>query len=314
MPISSAVAAVRRFNRFYTRIVGALDEGHLESDYSLAEVRLLFELAHRDRPTASELVRDLVLDAGYVSRLLRALTKRRLVSRARSASDGRETHLSLTNTGRKAVAELEARASDDVARLLMPLDKAARSRVVQAMTEIQSLLDPAAAAAAPASPAIFNRQHRPGDMGWVVQAHGELYWREYGWDERFEALVARVVAGFVDTFDAKRERCWIAERDGVNVGCIFLVKHPEREGVAQLRLFLIDPSARGQGLGHQLVKECVAFARGAGYHTITLWTQDVLHAARHIYKRAGFTLEKEEVHNSFGHDLNAQVWELRLSD
>lgn len=308
MPASSHVTAVRQFNRFYTRAIGALDEGHLDRDYALAEVRLLFELAHRDRPTASELVRDLGLDAGYVSRLLRALTRRRLVSRTRSASDGRKTHLSLTRTGRRAVAELEARASADVAALLSPLAKDAQQRVVAAMGEIQSLLDPATAAA----PSIFIRLHQPGDVGWVVQAHGELYFREHGWDERFEALVARVVAAFIDAFDPKRERCWIAERDGTRVGCIFLVKHPEREGVAQLRLFLIDPSARGQGLGHRLVSECVSFARRAGYHTITLWTQDVLLAARHIYGKAGFKLVKEERHNSFGYDLNAQVWERSL--
>ncbi|MEO7457425.1 MAG: helix-turn-helix domain-containing GNAT family N-acetyltransferase [Gemmatimonadaceae bacterium] len=309
MPGSRDVAAVRRFNRFYTRVVGALDEGHLHSDFSLAEVRLLFELAHRDRPTATQLVRDLGLDAGYVSRLLRSLGRRRLVSRAKSADDARETHLTLTKTGRTAVVDLEARASADVANLLAPLPRDAQKRVVAAMDEIQSLLYPASSASSFA-PTFFIRQHGPGDMGWVVQAHGQLYFREYGWDERFESLVARVVAGFIDSFDAKHERCWIAERDGTNVGCIFVMKHPQREGVAQLRLFLIDPSARGQGLGHRLVAECVSFARSAGYHTITLWTQDVLAAARHIYKRAGFELTTEEKHNSFGVDLNAEVWEL----
>jgi GNAT superfamily N-acetyltransferase len=161
--------------------------------------------------------------------------------------------------------------------------------------------------------AITVRQHRPGDMGWVVQAHGLLYWKEYGWDERFEALVARVVAGFIENLDASRERCWIAERDGVNVGCIFLVRHAEREGVAQLRLFLIDPATRGMGLGQRLVDECIAFARSAGYRAITLWTQDTLHTARHLYMKAGFELKAEEKHNSFGHELNAQVWELTLA-
>lgn len=305
------VAAVRRFNRFYTRIIGVLDEGHLESDFALAEVRLLFEIAHRASPTATELVRDLALDAGYVSRLLRGLARRRLVKSTRSATDGRERHLSLTATGRATVDDLESRASADVANLLGPLDDAAQTTLVEAMERVRMLLDVEAAPATPKS-SLLLRRHVPGDMGWVVQRHGELYFRDYGWDERFEALVAGIVAGFIAHLDPQRERCWIAESDGVKAGCIFLVRHSEREGVAQLRLFLVEPSARGLGIGHRLVDECIGFARAAGYHTMMLWTNDVLAAARHIYIKAGFELVLEEAHHSYGHDLTAQTWELRL--
>lgn len=304
------IERVRRFNRFYTRIIGALDEGHLASDYSLAEVRLLFELAHRSAPTATELVRDLGLDAGYVSRLLRGMTRRRLVRRRPSASDGRQTNLELTPGGRKAVADLEARASADVARLLAPLDHGERQSLVESMERIQTLLSPPAPAA-PAPPYLL-RTHQPGDMGWVVQAHGALYWREYGWDERFEALVARIVADFIDQFEPRRERCWIAEHDGANVGSVFVVRHREREGVAKLRLLLVDPAARGLGIGRRLVDECIRFSRAAGYHTLTLWTNDVLVAARKIYQAAEFSLVGEEPHTSFGHDLVSQTWELPL--
>jgi DNA-binding MarR family transcriptional regulator/GNAT superfamily N-acetyltransferase len=305
------VAAVRRFNRFYTRIIGVLDEGHLESDFALAEVRLLFEIAHRASPTATELVRDLALDAGYVSRLLRGLARRRLVKSTRSADDGRERHLSLTATGRTTVADLEARASADVINLLGPLDDTAQTELVEAMERVRTLLDVEAASPA-ADRSVVLRGHVPGDMGWVVQRHGELYYREYGWDERFEALVAGIVAGFIEHLDPQRERCWIAESDGVKVGCIFLVRHPERAGVAQLRLFLVEPSARGLGIGHRLVDQCIRFSRAAGYHTMMLWTNDVLVAARHIYIKAGFELVLEEKHHSYGHDLTAQTWELSL--
>lgn len=303
------IAAVRRFNRFYTRIIGALDEGHLQSRFALAEVRLLFEIAHRDGPTATELIADLGLDAGYVSRLLRELTRRRLVKSTRSAADGRQRHLALTAKGQATVLDLESRARDDVATLLAPLDDASQARLVGAMEAIRSLLAPEAESA----DGYTLRAHRPGDMGWVVQRHGELYWREYGWDARFEALVATIVAGFIDNFDPARERCWIAERDGVRIGSVFLVRHPEREGVAKLRLLLVDPAARGLGLGRRLVRECTTFARAAGYHTITLWTNDVLVAARRIYQTEGYRLVAEATHNSYGHELNGQTWELSLA-
>ena len=308
-----SVDAVRRFNRFYTRIIGVLDEGHLDSSYSLAEVRLLFELAHRDAPTAAALMRDLALDAGYLSRLVQRMVRRRLVKRTRSSTDGRETHLSLTATGRTAFSELETRARADVAALLKPLEEPDQRRLLDAMERIRTLLgDTPDKSLAPAPPFVIRPPHA-GDMGWVVQRHGVLYSREYGWDEQFEALVAKVVAGFVEHFDPKRERCWIAERDGVNVGSIFLVKHAEREGVAQLRLLLVEPSTRGLGIGTTLVNECIRYARDKGYHTMTLWTNDVLVSARKIYIAAGFKLVREETHNSFGHDLNAQTWEVTLT-
>ncbi|MES2178738.1 MAG: bifunctional helix-turn-helix transcriptional regulator/GNAT family N-acetyltransferase [Gemmatimonadota bacterium] len=305
------VAAIRRFNRIYTPLVGALDEGHLESEFSLAEVRVMYELAHRDALTAAVLVRELRLDPGYLSRLLRHLSRRKLVSRIRSAKDGRQSLLSLTQAGKTAFAQLEARANVRVAALIEPLDAAAQQRLVSSMETIASLLGPPSESKRSAGPFLL-RQHQPGDMGWVVETHGLLYWEEYRWDERFEALVARIVADFIDHYDSKLERCWIAERDGTNVGCVFIVRHSEREGVAKLRLLLVHPSMRGQGIGERLVKECTRFARNAGYRTITLWTNDVLSSARKIYQAEGYQLVNEEAHNSFGHDLVGQTWELTL--
>ncbi|MEP6731377.1 MAG: helix-turn-helix domain-containing GNAT family N-acetyltransferase [bacterium] len=309
---SSTVDAVRRFNRFYTRIIGALDEGHLESAYTLAEGRLLFEMSNRDTPTAAALVRDLDLDPGYLSRLVQRLVRRRMIKRTRSDTDGRESHLSLTATGRAAFADLDGRARADVATLLAPLDAQNQQKLIDAMERIRTLLGDEPDRARAAVPSFVLRPPRPGDIGWVVQRHGELYSREFGWDDRFEALVAKVVVGFTENYDAKRERFWIAEHDGVNVGCIFCVKHPEREGVAQLRLLLVEPTARGLGIGNKLVEECIRFARETGYHTLTLWTNDNLVSARRIYIAAGFKLIREEEHNSFGQSLNAQTWEMPL--
>jgi len=311
-PAEARVAAVRRFNRFYTRLIGALDEGHLHSPFSLAEVRIMYELAHRDAPTPTELSRELRLDAGYLSRILRGFEQRGFVERVPSPTDGRQFHVRLTRTGRSSFAGLNARAADDVARLLTPLSDAGQRRLVDAMRTLEEVLG--ARDARPASGAVpyLLRPHRPGDMGWVVHRHGVLYAEEYGWDERFEALVAEIVAHFIARFDAARERCWIAERDGENVGSVFLVRHPERDGVARLRLLLVEPSARGLGIGHRLVDECVRFGRQARYHTITLWTNSVLAAARRIYEQAGFALVREEPHRSFGHDLVGQTWELSL--
>jgi DNA-binding MarR family transcriptional regulator/GNAT superfamily N-acetyltransferase len=309
---SPAVDAVRRFNRFYTRIIGALDEGYVESTHTLAEVRLLFEISNRDAPTAAALVRDLELDAGYLSRLVQRLVRRRLVKRTRSATDGRETHLTLTATGRAAFAELEARTRSDVAALLTPLTPEDQRDLVAAMARIRTLLGDEPDRAHAPSPSFVLRPPRAGDMGWVVQRHGELYSKEYKWGNRFEALVARIVADFVEQFDPQRERAWIAERDGVNVGSIFLVRHPEREGVARLRLLLVEPQARGLGIGNRLVDECIRFAREAGYHTMTLWTNDVLVSARRIYVAAGFTLVHEETYEGFAPGLTAQTWEMSL--
>ena len=304
------VARVRRFNRFHSRLVGALDEGHLHSPFSLTEVRVLYELAHRTRPSATEIGRDLRLDGGYLSRLLRGLEKQGLIERRPSAADGRQSDLLLTPIGRNTVADLEARASRDVAALVAPLPDAIRDSLVDAMATIERILG-GETAAPPAEPYTV-RTHRPGDLGWIVSRHAALYAQEYQWDGTFEAMVARIVADFIDHYEPERERCWIAERNGVNVGCVALVKHPDRPGVAKLRILLVEPSARGFGIGARLVDECSAFARAVGYHTIALWTNDILHGARKIYVSRGYTLVSEEAHHSFGHDLVGQHWELTL--
>jgi DNA-binding MarR family transcriptional regulator/GNAT superfamily N-acetyltransferase len=308
--VADAVTEVRRFNRFYTRLVGALDEGHLHSSFSLAETRVLYELAQADGLTATELGRDLRLDPGYLSRMLRGFERRGLVERARSSTDGRRTLLRLTPKGRSTFEDLNARASEVVADVLEPLADGQRRQLLDSMRTIESLL--AGRSAAPQQAPLVLRPHRPGDMGWVVHRQAVLYAQEYGWDERYEALISRIVADFIDRFDPKRERCWIAEREGEIVGSVFLIKHPERAGVAQLRLLYVERSARGLGIGRRLVHECTQFARQTGYKTITLWTNSVLTSARKIYEAEGYRLVREEPHHSFGHDLVGQTWELEL--
>jgi DNA-binding MarR family transcriptional regulator/GNAT superfamily N-acetyltransferase len=305
-PADPRVDAVRRFNRLYTRRIGALRAGLLDSPFSLAEARLLYELAHRERPAAAELARDLGLDAGYLSRLLRGLERRRLISRERSKSDARQSLLSLTAAGRRMFATLDARSNAEVRALVGKLSDAGQRRLVEAMRDVERLLG---AAPEPRVPYVL-RPHRPGDMGWVVHRHAALYAREYRWDERFEALVATIVAKFIDNFDPRRERCWIAEREGEIVGSVFLVsKSPT---IAQLRMLYVEPAARGLGIGKRLVDECERFAREKGYRKIVLWTNSILHAARHIYEAAGYRLVAEEPHHSFGHRLVGQTWELKL--
>jgi DNA-binding MarR family transcriptional regulator/GNAT superfamily N-acetyltransferase len=300
------VDVVRRFNRFYTRRIGALRVGLLGSPFPLAEARLLYELAHRERPTAAELARDLGLDAGYLSRMLRGLERRGLITRERSASDGRRSLLGLTAAGRRAFATLDTRSSAEARAMLAKLPDAGQRRLVEAMRDVERLLG---AAPEPKVPYLL-RPHRPGDMGWVVHRHGALYAQEYGWDERFEAMVAKIVAKFIDDLDPQRERCWIAERDGAIVGSVFLVaKSPT---VAQLRMLYVEPDARGLGIGKRLVDECERFAREKGYRKIVLWTNSILHAARHLYEAAGYRLVAEEPHHSFGHSLVGQTWELEL--
>ena len=303
------VAAIRRFNRFYTRLVGALDEGHLDSPFSLTEVRLLFELANRDAATAAALVAELGLDPGYVSRMLQRFQRRRLVSRRRSERDGRESLLTLTPAGRAAFGQLDRQANAAVAAVLGELDESAQRKLVASMATIARLLGEESETN---EPAYILRPPRAGDIGWVVLSHGELYAREYGWNQRFESLVARVAADFVDDFDPARERCWIAERHGENVGSVFVARDRERPGVAKLRLLLVHPSARGLGIGRRLVDECTRFARDSGYHTLSLWTNSVLTAARKIYADAGYTKVREEIHDSFGAPLTAETWEMRL--
>lgn len=300
------IDTVRRFNRFYTRRIGVLRDGLLGSPYSLAEARLLYEIAHRDGPTAAELGRSLSLDAGYLSRLVRALERNGVVVRTRSAADSRRSHLALTAKGRRAFAMLNSRSNEEVAALLRDLPDAAQGRLVAALETVEAVLDAGSQTRAP----FLLRMHQPGDIGWVIGRHGALYAQEYGWDTTFEALVAEIAARFLRNFDPKRERCWIAERDGRNVGSVLLVR--KSATVAQLRLLIVEPEARGLGIGRRLVSECERFARQAGYRKIVLWTNGGLDAARHLYEEAGYRLVREEPHHSFGKDLVGQYWELRL--
>ena len=305
---SQRIEAVRRFNRFYTRQIGLLEEVLLESSFGLTEARVLYELAQHEQTTAGQLGAELGLDGGYLSRILRGFQKRRLVARESSPVDRRQYLLTLTGAGRAAFARLNAASRGQIEALLSALPEADQDRLVGALQTIEDLLGAHAEQRVP----YILRPHQSGDMGWVVQRHGVLYRQEYGWDEQFEALVAEIVARFIKDFDAKRERCWIAEREGENVGSVFLVRHPEQEGMAKLRLLLVEPKARGLGIGRRLVQECTRFARQSGYRGITLWTNSVLHAARKIYEREGYRLVREEPHHSFGHDLLGQTWELTL--
>ena len=300
------VGEVRRFNRFWTRQIGVLREGYLESPFSLTEVRVFYELAHREETTAGELGEELGLDAGYLSRILSGFQKHGLIRKRPSEADGRRRLLRLTERGRGAFAPLEARSRSEIGAMLGGISIAGQERLVEAMRAIERLLS---FRPDPAVPYLL-RPPQPGDMGWVVHRHGVLYAREYGWDERFEALVAGIVAKFIQQYDPRVERCWIAERDGEVVGCVFLVR--ESEEVAKLRLLLVEPEARGLGIGSRLVEECIRFARQAGYLKITLWTNDVLNSARRIYEAMGFQLVHEKPHRSFGHDLVGQTWELML--
>jgi DNA-binding MarR family transcriptional regulator/N-acetylglutamate synthase-like GNAT family acetyltransferase len=303
--MKSSVEEIRRFNRFYTRQLGLLDAGLLQSRYSLTEVRVLYELAQRDDLTASDLGRSLGLDAGYLSRMLAAFQRGGLIRKREAADDGRRALLMLTKQGRAVFTDLDARASQEVRALLGTLSADDERRLVSAMHAIEDVLAPRAERV----PYIL-RAPGPGDMGWVVSSHGILYDREYGWNEEFEALVATIVGDYVKHHDAKRERCWIAERHGQPVGSVFLVKKSEQ--VAQLRLLLVEPSARGLGIGARLVDECARFARQAGYRKIVLWTNSVLVAARRIYQRAGYRLVEENAHESFGKKLVGQTWQLEL--
>jgi DNA-binding MarR family transcriptional regulator/GNAT superfamily N-acetyltransferase len=304
---TSRVETVRRFNRFYTRKIGVLQEHLLQSDFSLTEARVLYELAQRDHTTATELRTALGLDAGYLSRILRGLRKRNLIDRRPSTADGRQTLLSLSPNGQTAFAKLNGESRAEIGHMLDELSPDRQQRIVDAMSEIETILG---AEPARHSSAYILRPPGPGDLGWVVEFHGRFYAQEYGWDEKFEALVASIVAKFVQHFDPKRERCWIAELNGENVGSVFVVKRSQT--IAQLRLLLVDPKARGLGIGARLVEECIRFARQTGYRKMVLWTNSVLHSARRIYEANGFQMTKEEPHNSFGHDLIGQTWTLRL--
>ncbi len=302
------VAAVRRFNRFYTqRIVGVLEEGLLNSAFSLTEARVLYELANRENPAAADLCRDLGLDAGYLSRILGRLVRQGLLTKSAGQADGRRRRLTLTETGRATFAALDGASRDQVAALLEGLSPAGRERLLGAMATIARLLGGQPASAV----SYILRPSRPGDLGRVISRHGALYAEEYGWDESFEAFVAGIVADFAKGHDPRCERCWIAERDNESVGAVFLVR--EADEVAKLRLLYVEPEARGLGIGARLVEEAIRFARQVGYRTVTLWTNDILAAARRLYEAAGFKLVREESHRSFGHDLVGQYWELDLA-
>ena len=305
--LAQRAGAMRRFNRFYTRQAGLLAGQYLDSPFTLTEARVLYELAQREAGTAAGLGRALGLDPGYLSRILRGFQRRGLLSRQPSATDGRQSLLRLTARGQRAFRALDQRSQRDHETRLGALPEPDQVRLVAAMRAIESVLgERAEASAAP----IVLRPPRPGDLGWVVARHGALYAQEYGWDQSFEALVAEIVAGFVQHYDPQRERAWIAEQDGQNVGSVFLVK--KTATVAKLRLLLVEPAARGHGLGARLVDECMRFARQAGYRQVTLWTQSVLLAARHIYVQAGFRLVSSGPHHSFGRDLVEETWLLDL--
>jgi DNA-binding MarR family transcriptional regulator/GNAT superfamily N-acetyltransferase len=304
--LTARVDAIRRFNRFYTKQIGVLQEGHLQSRFGLAEVRVLYELAHRDAPTAREIAADLELDAGYLSRILQRFKRERLVTQQASSADRRQRLLMLTKRGRHTFDELDSRAADAIRQMLSRHSVEHQVRVVRAAHTLESLLGIRSGESAP----LLLRPHQPGDLGWIVHRHGVVYADEFGWNEEFEALVAKIASEFLEGFDSRRERCWIAEKDGERVGSVLLVKK-SRE-VAQLRLLFVEPGARRLGLGTRLVSECTRFARQAGYRRITLWTQRVLTSARRLYEREGYRLVAEEPHHSFGVDLVGQTWEKDL--
>ncbi|WP_114943682.1 bifunctional helix-turn-helix transcriptional regulator/GNAT family N-acetyltransferase [Microvirga calopogonii] len=306
MPTDEQIEKVRGFNRFYTRHIGLLNEGLLESAFSLTEARVLYELAHRGPVTAADLRRELGLDAGYLSRLLKRFDAKGLLRRSPSKDDGRQSLLSLTEKGFVAFAPLNQASAVQVAAMLAELSVGERERLVQAMSTVERLVG----GGPKSDPSYSLRPHRIGDIGWIAHRQGLLYAQEYGWDETFEALVAEIAAAFVKNFDPRWERCWIAERNEEIVGSVFLVRSSDE--VAKLRLLYVEPSARGLGVGRRLVGECIGFAKAKGYKTLTLWTNDVLVAACSIYRAAGFRLVKEEAHRSFGKDLVGQTWELDL--
>ncbi len=300
--LETRIEAVRGFNRFITRHVGALNEGLLDSEFSLTECRILYELADRPGLTASDLGRDLGLDAGYLSRTLRGFRERGLVEAAVSEGDGRRQELTLTEAGGRAFAPLNRRSRDEVAGVLAPLAEAEQVRLLAAMRTIESLLG----APAPAPRTVVLRPHRPGDIGWIIHRHADLYAREHGWDGTFEALVAEIGACFIRSFDPTRERCWIAEVDGAPVGSVLVVR--QDDATAKLRLLYVEPATRGLGIGRRLVDEAIVYARSAGYRRMMLWTNDILTVARRIYETSGFKLVETERHHSFGHDLVGETW------
>jgi DNA-binding MarR family transcriptional regulator/GNAT superfamily N-acetyltransferase len=318
VPAAGLVAEMRAFNRFYTNVIGVLRGGHLDSPYSLTEVRLLFELASADAAEVAGLRRLLDIDAGYLSRIMTRFEAEKLITRERSASDGRRQVIRLTKAGRAAFAALDARQNEQTAALLAGVAGPDTERLRAAMRTIRQVLPAPDGGQGqgngdgrPGRPrAYLLRPPRPGDLGWVVHRHGAVYAAEYGWDETFEHLVAGIVAGYAAGHDPAGEAAWIAEVDGQPAGSVFCVRQDDT--TAKLRLLLVEPSARGLGIGARLVDECLRFARAAGYRRISLWTQDCLTDARRLYQRAGFSLVSEGKHHSFGHDLIEQTWSRAL--
>jgi DNA-binding MarR family transcriptional regulator/GNAT superfamily N-acetyltransferase len=304
--LEGQIAAIRSFSRFYTRKLGIIEPKLLHSPWTLQEARIIYEIAQHEGCTATDLTRALGLDPGFLSRTLQALQRRQIVTRRPSKDDARANELALTAKGRAAFAELDGRSRNEVAVLLGTLDDRQREAVVQAMTTIAHTLEPPSQRPA----GFLLRSHRPGDIGWVTSRHGAVYAQEYGWDISFEALVAEIAAQFIRSYDPAREHCWIAEIDGEPAGSIFLVNGSN--GVAKLRLLLVEKKARGLGVGRALVEQCIRFAREAGYRSITLWTQSILVAARNIYQGAGFRLTAEQKHHSFGVDLVGETWDMKL--
>jgi DNA-binding MarR family transcriptional regulator/GNAT superfamily N-acetyltransferase len=304
--IERRITALRRFNRFYTQKLGVLSETFLNTPFSLTECRVLQALAHRDGATASWLGRELDLDAGYLSRILRDFERQGLILRNQSSQDARQTMISLTPAGREAFEPLDRASHSAMSAMLSPLADSEQDRLVAAMRTISGLLggehEPV--------PAVVLRPHRAGDMGWIADRHGALYGQEYGLNYKMEAYVAEVVGKFLREFEPQREHCWIAEQDGTRIGSVFIVK--ENDAVARLRMLLVEPRARGLGVGRRLVEECIRFSRHAGYSEIVLWTHSILTAARRIYDSVGFVLEETETHDEFGPELVGETWRLRL--
>ncbi|HKR25979.1 MAG TPA: helix-turn-helix domain-containing GNAT family N-acetyltransferase [Acidobacteriaceae bacterium] len=306
MKHAADTAILRRFNRMYTRFLGTLNESLLGSGFGLAEARVLYETATRSGPRAADLAADLEMDPAYLSRILAKFERDGLVKRKTAGEDARSAHLLITARGRAAFAKLDRLSEAQARQVLDGMVPAAAAEMIRSMRTIEKIL-------LPKDPApLVLRPHRVGDIGWIVHREGLGYATQFGWDETFEALVAKIVEHFITHFDPARERCWIAEIDGENVGHIFLVRHPEEPGTAKLRLLFVEPAARGRGVGEALVTECIRFARAVGYRKVVLWTQSMLAAAHRIYQRAGFRPVKEAPHHSFGHDLVGQEWELEL--
>ncbi len=304
--LRDSVDEIRRFNRFYTKRIGLLNRGILKTRFPLTQARVIFELAQHEQSTASDLTNELDIDPGYLSRILASFEKDGLIRKVQSESDNRQWFLKLTSKGKRSFSVLNNRSRQEVGALLQSLSGDDQYRLLSAIHTMEEVLG---ARPKPITSYLL-RPHRPGDIGWITQRHGVLYSEEYGFDETFEALVAEILARFIQNYDHKRERIWIAEQDGERVGSV-MIAHTGNK-VAQLRLFLVEPKVRGKGIGKRLIDECIDFSKRSRYRKIKLWTQSTLLAARHLYSKAGFERTEQKPHTSFGHDLIAEVWELKL--